>query len=152
MPNIFIIIGDQNTRKSSTIRALTGVGREREIAVATLTQTISVFAKVSSLQEADILPQDFITSVQGHNYDNILVSLRIAEIVGRNGTRYPIGQTYIQEFVNVGWNIAEVVVLGNNILPYPLPAVAPALNSIANSTNIPVNQISTTIKNWWNWI
>jgi hypothetical protein len=56
MPTIYAIVGDANTRKSSTARALTGVARRKCVTVGTTTIDIDVFVQVSSLQESNMPP------------------------------------------------------------------------------------------------
>ncbi len=148
MPNIFIILGGRNTRKSSTIRALTGVSRENIYQVAIQRGIIDVFVKISSLQESKISPEDFISEVNQNRYQNVLVSLWIA----RSGQQ-PDGNVYIQNFLRTGWNIREIVVLGRDSLPYNnLPQGLPEPRFILNSREMPVNQIASQIRERWQWL
>lgn len=51
----YILIGEANTRKSSTVRCLTGVAKARicEVEVLTIPTPIRVFSIVQSLQEME---------------------------------------------------------------------------------------------------
>ena len=145
MPDVYVIMGDKNTRKSSTIRALTGVYNKGVYEIAIQGgQVIDVFVQISSLQESGISPQEFIKETK--NYQHILLSLWIL-----SGNGQPDGLTYIQDFINAGWDIREIVVLGMNNLPYNLPTNAPKPKYIQNSINLPANQIASQIRNWWKW-
>jgi len=147
MLNIFIIMGDRNTRKSATIRALTGAFQRKVYQVATQMGNIDIFVQISSLQESRISPQKFIKEIEEYNCPNVLVSLWISQ-----GNGQPDGLTYIREFLNRGWNIQQIVVLGVNNLPYNLPQNTPSPNYIPNSRDLPANQIASQIREWWQWL
>ena len=148
MPNIYIIMGNGNSGKSRTIRALTGISRMRDTGYQIGTQIgdINVYVRVSSLQESDISPQDFIREVQNGNYQNVLVGLWINQ-----GNGQPNGVNYIQEFLNAGWNINQIVILGANNVPN-LPQNTSQPNPILNSRTLPSNTIASYIRNWWQWL
>ena len=147
MQDVFIIMGDRNTRKSATIRALTGAFRKGEYQVATHIINMDVFVQISSLQESGISTQDFIREANQNSCINVLVSLWIHQ-----GNGQPNGLTYIQDFLNAGWNLRDIVVLGINNLPYNLPTGSSNPNFIPNSQNLPANQIASQIRGWWQWI
>ncbi len=148
MTDVYVIMGDRNTRKSATIRALTGAFKRGLYRVATQNVgVIDIFVQISSLQESRIPPQNFIQQVQQSNYQYVLVSLWIFQ-----SNRQPNGLTYIQSFLNAGWNIQAIVVLGTDRLPYNLPADTPNPNFIPNSQNLPANQIASQIRGWWQWL
>ena len=148
MPNIFIIMGEKNTRKSATIRALTGVHHKtrRGYQIGTPRGDINVFIKISSLQESPISPQDFITDIQNRNYQNVLISLWISQ-----GNGQPNGVTYIREFLNVGWNISQIVVLGTDNIQNS-PQNTPVPYYISNSRTLPSNTIASQIRERWQWL
>jgi len=147
MPDIFIILGDRNTRKSATIRALTGAFQKGLYQVATRGGNIDIFVQISSLQESRISPQDFISEVSQNHYQSVLVSLWIS-----NGNGQPNGHTYIQDFLHVGWNIREIVILGVNNLPTNLPQNTPTPTFILHSRTLPANQIASQIRGLWQWL
>ena len=148
MPDVYVIMGDGNTRKSATIRALTGAFQRGLYQVATRNAgVIDIFVQISALQESKISPQQFIQEVTQNNYQHILVSLWISQ-----GGRQPSGQDYIRNFLNAGWNILEILVLGTATLSYNLPPGSPPPNYIPNSRNLPANQIASQIRTWWQWL
>ena len=142
MPDVFIIMGKTKTKKSATIRALTGVFNGGDWEVATQNETIDIFVQVRALQEAGISPENFIRQRNGSS--NILVCLWIPK-----GNRQPDGHTYIKAFLKAGWNIKEIVVLGTNELPYYLPKGTP---TIPDSQNQPANGIACRIRKLWKWL
>jgi hypothetical protein len=151
MPNIYAILGNANTRKSSLVRSLTGVGRRKVVQLQTPGGTIDIFVQISSLQEAEILPATFITEVQNSAHQHVLVPLSVSGLF-RNGTAYPDGRAYIGRFINAGWNISQIVLLGIAALPHLLPAGSPKLHTFASSTTTPVNRIAFQVRAWWNWV
>lgn len=148
MPHVFIVLGDANTRKSSTVRALTGIAKRGVYQVAIAHgDDIQVFVQVVACQEEPISPEDFVNRVTRKNCTNVLVSLRIT---GCNGQ--PGGDVYIERFLHEGWNAREIVILGVDQLPYELPQNLPEPNSIPRSQNAAANRIASQIRGWWRWL
>ena len=157
MPNLFILLGNQNTRKSSTIRALTGIYRESYYLVETYPGQIMVYAKSSSLQESRVQPQDFIVKMTKAKYDSALIALWIHDHHYTNPATglteyFPIGSDYIAAFINANLIIQELVVLGASQLATPLPKNCPSPHFVAGSATLAANEISCTIRHWWNWM
>ena len=157
MPDVYVVLGGSNMRKSSTVRALTGVPMQYDTwMVETTTGSIDVYVQIKALQEAEITPPDFVNKIANVNQyrnklgyspvSNILIPLRISAVNG-----FPDGAVYLQHFIQVGWNIQPIFVLGATALPIGLPSGVPA-HLISNSTTIPVNQIASSIRGWWNWL
>ena len=151
MPNVYVVLGEANARKSSTARTLTGVPQRKCVTVATNSGDIDIFVQISSLQESKITPDDFINEMTSGGYDNVLVTLWISQRFTSTGV-YPAGVDYLHAFVAAGWNIAQIVVLGTSTLPSALPASAPSPNFIPNSWSTPVNQIASQVRAWWGWV
>ena len=148
MPDIYVIMGDRDVKKSSTIRALTGAARETVFEVATEEGNIDVFIKLSSLQESGEEPEEFINEVTDGGYSHVLISLWIRQ---RN-EQLPDGLTYIHRFLDAGWNIRQIVVLGAEELPYELPQAVENVHYIPDAENMPTNQIAHQIREWWRWL
>lgn len=147
MPTVYAILGDSNTRKSSTIRALTGTWKKKLTLVATGAGSINVYVLVSSLQEAGIDPQHFIATMNAGTYQNILVPLWVS-----NRGTLPAGTEYLRQFAaTLGWTIQQVVVLGTAHTLHPLHAGTPAPNLIPQATTMATNEIASHIRGWWNW-
>jgi hypothetical protein len=147
MPTVYAMLGDGNTRKSSTTRALTGAAQRRIVSVATAAGSIDVFVQISSLQESRILPQEFIAEMITARHQNLLVTLWVSPLGA-----FPPGTDYLREFAIAGWVIQQIVVLGTTPLLPPLHAGAPTPNLIPNSPATPANQIASFIRGWWNWL
>ena len=164
MPNVYAILGDSNTRKSSTVRALTGAPMQYDAwSVATSPAgNIDVYVQIQALQEAKINAPDFVKKIADVDQyritrgfspiSDILIPLRI---LGVNG--FPDGTDYLQHFAQMptpGWNIHQIVVLlGAAALPIvSLPAGVLARQIPSYSTTMPANLIASHIRGWWNWL
>ena len=115
MPTVHVILGDANTRKSSTARALTGVAQRKSVNVATNTGDIDVFVQISSLQESKIMPADFIAEIVSGGYQHVLLTLWVSPRATSDGI-YPAGVNYLLVFIAAGWTIVQIVVLGASTL------------------------------------
>ncbi|MFH1010934.1 MAG: hypothetical protein V1784_06850 [bacterium] len=147
MPNLYIVIGEAETRKSSCIRALSGVCRRKSYEIATQNAgDIDIYIPgTSSLQERGISPDDFMDEVKRNSSENVLMSLWISAT-----STQPDGHTYIQRFITSGWSIKEIVVLGENHLN--LPANCPHPHFIPKSPIMPANAIAAQIREQWQWL
>ena len=151
MPTVYAIIGDGNTRKSSTTRALTGAAQYGVRTVATPAGNIDVYVQISSLQESNVDPQTFIAQMLMAGHQNILVTLWISQRITPTKT-FPAGTDYLRAFASAGWIIQQIVVLGAMPLQPPLHAGAPTPNLVLHSATTPANQIASLIRGWWNWL
>lgn len=147
MPEVQIIMGDPQVRKSSTIRALTGAFKSSPSKIKTNDgRVIDVFVQIRALQEEGIGPEDFIRKHDSDEY--ILLCLRI-----KGGRRNPNGLEYIEKFRSHGWNIKDICVLGRELrdLPFRLPHDISAY-SIKDSKSMPANEIACKIRERWEWL
>jgi len=147
MPTVYAILGDNNSRKSSTARALTGAAQRGVRTVATSAGNIDVFVQISSLQESNIMPQVFIAEMTAAGHSNILVTLWVSQLGA-----FPAGTDYLRDFASAGWIINQIVVLGATPLLPPLHIGAPTPNLIPHSATMPANQIASLVRGWWNWL
>jgi hypothetical protein len=151
MPNVYVILGDSNARKSSTMRALTGVRQESDYwEMATRSGGVDIFyIRTMSLQEAGITPQVFVKKINQLVVSNVFISLRIKPLK-KAGKIYAAGADYLDAFKRAKWNIKTLFVLGDPALPPRLPTGIRA-NLISKSRTRPANEIASTIRGVWNW-
>lgn len=146
--NVFIVIGDANTRKSSVVRCLTGCFNKNDRDIELISRTkITVFARVSSLQEAEITSLDFIKEMTKKNPTDILLCLWESPNK-KDAVKYPDALTYIKDFIAAGWTISKTVALGNikNIGMYSNNM------SFPNSKIDPVNLTTQGIRKHFGWL
>lgn len=143
MTDIYVIMGDSNSRKSSTIRALTGVARKRSYDISTTNGIIETYISISSLQESKTSPKAFLKEVNSMGCKNVLVSLWI-----RNGKSLPKGRKYLDKFTKSGWNIKPIAVLGSTLPNLPQRYSVKSIKSKKR----PSNEIASEVRKMWNWL
>ena len=115
MIKVIAFIGDGGSGKSTMIRHITGVSRNRNI---TLTKTngseVSVFMILQSPQEPPIkiLPQEFLQNIQNSNADYVFVALRIDAVSNR--TSAPNFQAYLDIITSNGIDVTHIFQLGRD--------------------------------------
>lgn len=116
MVNLHTVIGDLNTRKSSTLRCLTGLGggnatKRLDVALGPAS-IMKVWCRLSALQEsyAPLTPSEFIQLIQAMNPipTDVAITLRVT------GTSplLPSAINYLQAFLSHGWTIKKSRCLG----------------------------------------
>lgn len=154
MPNLHIIIGDPNTRKSSSLRCLIGMARYGDYDVAQASgPPIRVYCQLKALQEEPILPADFIANI--HNRQpkpplDIAISLRVTAV-----GNYPGFDVYLKAFSGAGWLLVNVALLGpaacgqqtSITASYPGTRIC----AIPLSPTQPTNQTAGGVRNTWLW-
>jgi hypothetical protein len=144
--NVYLLMGDRNTRKSSSVRCLTGLYKKdtRKIELVNK-EEIEIFAMLQALQEAKVHPDVFIKLVKKEKYSNVLVPLRI-----ERANRCPAGSEYVKKFLDEGWNVKPIIVLGTDRLPYQLASnIVPEY--IKDSADKPNNRNVKKIRSKWGW-
>lgn len=155
IPNVYIIMGEKNMRKSSTMRGLTGVYQQNVYDITHTNGNVrKTFVNVSSLQEADFTESEFVNFMNNNitkQYDDIFISLRI------NGFKHPksdrnlnSGDDYIKYFKNVGWNVIEIVEFqdSNNIIPIGNTVTT---LTIYNTGSMPANSVAKIVRKKFKW-
>jgi len=142
-----VVVGRTNTRKTSTIRALTGAGRPQPIWYIAYTAGIMrTYVHPPALQEVGIAAANFIAAVQSAGVDHVIVALRQNQTI-KKGIPYNDAATYLADFVRAGWvlNPPFPLILGNGIVP---PTLAP-YGTIPIFSGIPANQIAARARTVW---
>lgn len=144
------IVGDANTRKSSTIRALTGVRISSpawDLAMQSPARTLKVFVEMCATQELKRSPQAFVARVQnataGTSTTHVMFSLRHDP----RGT-YPDALAYLDHFINVaGWQCIGIAVAGANKPVGPFLKYCPT--TFAINSNAATNMIAQDVRTRW---
>jgi len=154
MPNIFIVVGDANAGKSALIRCLTGLSRRRDGTWRVATEQnpdMPIFVLISALQESENYartPAQFIKDVNEKGFENVLVPLRRSRSRG-----FPDCYEYINAFHNAdGWEIMQIVVLGEGFEENRLPAGLLNLLVINLPQENPANHNAANVRRQWGWI
>lgn len=173
--DVYSVVGDCDVGKSTILRSLSGFGFSsanqswREIRLAN-GMTASLFIDSSTaLQEPSWHtrnPKDFIQFVQQQKNPYppnqrivILVALRMdtvnvsASYQGKFNlqARYPDAQTYLDAFVNVGWNVQAVAHLGVRSTELTIPS-GNVRAFPGKRTPEPSNVTAAKIRKFFGWV
>jgi energy-coupling factor transporter ATP-binding protein EcfA2 len=158
----YVIIGENDSGKSSVTRCLTGSGsgkiRTRPIAKGSDT-TIDVYVHLSSLQEdykriKD--PADFVRQVNQEECDAVLFSLWPHCRGG--GNKRPDADAYLRHFVDVaGWKIVKVACLGDsassiNVVPKSVIDSFPKVTPPQAKPPMPANKVAARVREHFGWV
>lgn len=154
MPNLHIIIGDSNTRKSSLLRCLTGVGSGNATRYIDVTETsgstIQVYCILSALQEnyKPQLPAQFIKIIKSlrPKPTDVAFTLRVSP----RGS-YPGFNAYLQAFTAAGWPVLNVALLGSSACIQGSQISAQAVISVPLSPQQPTNLTASQVRAAWQW-
>lgn len=152
--NIYIIIGNENTRKSSTIRALSGVRDEHLFDVKTISATLKVYIKTTSLQEAKIKTIDAVEYLKrkiskDKDCDTALICLWHDEENSPHKNIVPeLCCNYLNEFHKANFIIQKIIVF-NKKLDCSISLVNGY--SIIDTIGKPSNEIASEIRKIWGW-
>ena len=155
MPTLYAAIGPAGSRKSSLIRSLTGIGNRHadfdrnilDIQLAT-GAVAQVYCCSPALQEIAIDPATFIAAVQqqGSRATDVAIALRRAPAQGCPGCI-----DYLQAWLNVGWSIGGIVLLGaGHPVAQHYPGT-PQIQRFPNSLQTPTNEMAAQVRNAWGW-
>jgi hypothetical protein len=155
MPNLHIIIGDSNTRKSSLLRCMTGVGGGSGTRYMDLTETsgdtIRVYCILSALQEnyKPLFPAEFVKHVKSlpTKPTDVAFTLRVSP----RGL-FPGFNEYLQAFTRAGWPVVNVALLGPSAFTQRGQIRATqSVISVPLSPEQPTNLTATKVRAAWRW-
>ncbi len=151
---VYVIMGVGSTRKSSTIRALTGIAVCNVFDVAMSDgEEIPMLVCPQALQEAKKSPENFFKEVtkrlKKKNFDSMLIALR-----GKGIKKFPDGIYYLKEFRGKGWEIVSpLILLGKEKLEnLKLEENGFQIHQIKNSREMASNKIAARIRKIWGWM
>lgn len=112
--NVYLIIGNSNTRKTSLIRSLTGCFNRsvRDIQLQGKKLPMRFYARVGTLQDTRTSIADFVAEVERARCQAVICCL--APSAAHGNTDFPEAHAYIEGFKAAGWKITAVAVLGQN--------------------------------------
>ena len=121
--DVFVIIGNANTRKSSVVRSLTGCFTRslRDIQPAAGGPPRRVYARARALQFTRTRPADFAAEASATRCDTVLVCLT-PDANPLDPARLPDAETYLAQFRAVGWKLKSIAVLDRTMAACARPA------------------------------
>ena len=132
--DMYLVIGNPNTRRASLIRALTGCFNRsvRDIELLSGKAVLKVYARVGSLQETRTRPEDFIAEVAATRCSAVLCCIA-PNASPSSPALYPSALAYVERFLQEGWAVQAIAALGQNsgglrnqaLAQFPQAGVAP---------------------------
>jgi hypothetical protein len=149
--NAYVIVGDDDSFKSSTIRSLTGCrirGPRKFNISGKITET---FVQLSSLSEVNnlITPANFIEEVEAKDVEACIFPLRAMMYRGR-----PDANSYLNLFIAHGWNIKGLAVLHSPGFTLKVTST-PTNISLYPTINNPKyysNEIASKVRSQFLWV
>jgi hypothetical protein len=113
--DVYLIIGNSNTRKSSVVRSLTGCFNRsvRDVALHGGKGAVRLYARAGALQETRTTADDFLAEAARTRCAAVLCCL-LPSANPNDPEAFPQAQGYISSFEAAGWRIRAVAVLGQN--------------------------------------
>ncbi|NCA22536.1 MAG: hypothetical protein EBS86_15550 [Crocinitomicaceae bacterium] len=147
---LYIITGAPDVRKSSVIRALTGIRDTKSFQIQFQEGVRKTHVMATSPNELDSMgfdngmsPQQLIEYLKNLNEDITAAIIPIRSINPKYNL--PVASVYIQELVNAGFEIAEVAMF-NDAIPLPNGVQGTVLMS---NQNIPSNLTASKLRKIW---
>jgi len=145
----YFVIGNQNTRKSSVVRSLTGCFNRnvRDILPATGGPALQLYARVGSLQESKTTAEDFVLEVARKRCNAVLCGLW-PSANPLEPLAYPDAQAYLAHFRAAGWVIQRIAVLGQN----GGGVRSPRLRQFPQAPTDPINRTAQQVRQHFGWL
>jgi len=155
MKTSWILIGEADTRKSSTARLLTGLGRiETQVDVADERgRRFRVRSLVSAAQESRLTPQDLLAELNGRtHWAGVFDSIRNAVVLLRYDpvNNCPAGQEYVKLLLSDGWHIECVVSLGEPARDWIRSSGIRHIET-PQSVSLASNEVAAIVRRAWGW-
>jgi len=143
----YFIVGEPNARKSSILRSLTGCANRsiRDIRLAN-GRNIRVYARVSSLQESETTPQQFIAEAGSKGVDAVVFCLW-PYANSKKPAAYPDAASYVAAFQQASWNFIACAVLGGTRFRPNTPRVHTFPGAVVD----PINVTAAAVRQHYRW-
>lgn len=148
----FVLIGGENSRKSSVCRALTGVSTRsiREVETQGGKQ-LRMYICPNALQEYPTSPQDFVEEVVESGVRSTLFCLwPHADLDAPHD--YPRAQNYLEQLIDLGWNIERIADLGQANLSLDGRLPSNRIMTFPESHIQPANATAAAVRAFFDWV
>jgi hypothetical protein len=146
--DLYVVVGNSNTRRASVVRSLTGCFNRslRDIQPLAPGKPLRMYARVGALQETKTTPQDFIAEATKTRCDAVLCCLSASHYPGGDNG-YPDAQAYLLAFKEAGWRVQAVAVLGQNSGGIK----SPHMRQFPQATTAPINVTAQEVRALFGW-
>lgn len=147
--DIYLVVGNLNTRKSSLVRSLTGCFNRsvRDIQPLSDGTPLRLYARAAALQVSGTSPEEAIAEVAARRCEAALLALW-ASAHPHDEARLPDAATYLKAFEAAGWRLRAAAVLGQNSGGLRGPAV----RQFAQAGTQPVNLTAHAVRAHFGWL
>jgi hypothetical protein len=147
---VYIITGAPNVRKSSVIRALTGIRDTKTFEIQFEEGVLKTHVMATSPNELSIESyRTGMTTQQLIDYLNNLIEGEQAVILPLRSVEpkfnLPLASEYIQALINAGFEIAQVIMFN---VAVPLPHGVQGID-IESNRNVPSNCTASKLREFW---
>lgn len=151
--DLYLLVGNTHTRKSSVARSLTGCFNRsvRDIALNSGRSTLRLYARVGALQETKTTPEDFVAEVARQRCDAVLCCLAPGALPGGPPgapQRYPAAGDYLDHFAQAGWRLCSIAALGQNSGGLR----SPLLRHFPQASTDPINVTAQAVRKHFGWV
>ena len=146
--DVYVVIGNPHTRKSSLVRCLTGCFNRsvRDIQPADDRPALRLYARVGALQETRTRPGDFVAEAQRSRCSAVLCCLAPTANL-QQPSLYPDASAYLAHFEAAGWRLRSIAVLGQN----GGGLRSPRLRQFPLATTAPINVTAQAVRAHFGW-
>jgi len=146
--DVFLVIGNPNTRKASLVRSLTGSFNRsiRDILPLGEKLPLRLYARVGTLQDTKTRPEDFLAEVHKTRCAAVLCCLS-PSAHPNFPSLYPEAHSYLSRFKAEGWRVRSIAVLGQN----GGEIRSPLLRQFPQATTAPINVTAHAVRAHFGW-
>ena len=146
--DLYLIVGNPNTRRASVVRSLTGCFNRsiRDIEPSSGKATLKLYARVGSLQETKTRPQEFAAEVAAVRCHAVLCCVAPDAQVSAPSL-YPSAEAYLDHFKELGWCVCSIAVLGQNSGGIK----SPTLKQFPQSGTAAINITAAAVRKHFGW-
>jgi len=147
--DVYIVIGNPNTRKASLVRSLTGCFNRsvRDILPLGGEAPLRLYARVGTLQDNRVRPADFIAEADKTRCAAVLCCLS-PSAHANEPTLCPDAQGYLAAFKAAGWRVRAIAALGQNAGGLR----SPLLRQFPQAGTAPINATAQAVRLHFGWI
>jgi hypothetical protein len=147
--DLYLVVGNPNTRKASLLRSLSGCFNRsvRDIELVSGRATLRVYARVGALQDTKTRPEDFVAEAAATRCDAVLCCVAPGAHTGTPAL-YPPAAAYLEQFKAAGWRVRGIAVLGQN----GGGLRSPLLRQFPQAGTAPINATAHAVRKHFGWL
>jgi hypothetical protein len=147
--DLYLVVGNPNTRRASLVRSLTGCFNRsvRDIELVNGRAALRLYARVGSLQETRTRPEDFVAEALATRCTAVLCCVA-PQAHAAAPDLYPSAPDYLDHFRQQDWRVRAIAVLGQNAGGLR----SPALRQFPQSGTAAINATAAAVRKHFGWV